>query len=116
MDKRHRLRIETIQNLFASSFNLPNNMPYPDNQTTGEVLKHLAEIDAKIQEHAPKFPVDRIAKTDLMILRLAIYELMIEKKEPEKVIINEAVELAKEFGGERSYAFVNAVLGKLVKK
>jgi N utilization substance protein B len=49
----------------------------------------------------------------LAILQLAIYELLIEKKEPPKVIIDEAVELAKEFGSEKSYAFVNAILGKV---
>jgi N utilization substance protein B len=49
----------------------------------------------------------------MAILQLAIYELLIEKKEPPKVIIDEAVELAKEFGSEKSYAFVNAVLGKV---
>ena len=58
--------------------------------------------------------VDQIAKADLAILRLAIYELMIERQEPPKVIINEAVDLAKEMGSDRSFAFVNAVLGAIV--
>ena len=116
MDKRHKQRIEIIQNLFAASFKLQNNLPYPKNPTTPKILKKIDTIDRRIVEYAPKFPIDRIAKTDLMILRLAIYELEMEKKEPEKVIINEAVELAKELGGDRSYAFVNAVLGNVVKK
>ncbi len=115
MDSRHKQRIDIIQNLFASSFDLQGNLPFPDNKTSQEILKNLDKIDARIKEYAPKFPIERIAKTDLMVLRLAIYELEIEKKEPEKVIINEAVELAKELGGDRSYAFINAVLGNVVK-
>ncbi len=115
MDKRHLERIKVIQNLFAASYNLQGNLPYTDSPVTQDILKHLTAIDEKILAYAPKFPIDRIAKTDLMILRLAVYELEIEKKEPEKVIINEAVELAKELGGDRSYAFINAVLGNVVK-
>src|SRR5438046_2480061 len=112
MDSRHLERIKIIQNLFAASFpHLKNNLPYEDGNQTEKILDNLEVLDKYIMVGAPKFPVDRIAKVDLAILRLAIYELKIVKKEPEKVIINEAIELAKEFGGERSYAFVNAVLG-----
>lgn len=117
MDPRHQKRIHIVQNLFAKTFsngsqdNLLNEV---DTMTTG-ILKNEAEIDSLIAKYAPKFPVDRIAKTDLAILRLAVYELIIEPVEPEKVIINEAIELAKEFGGEKSYAFVNAVLGTILK-
>jgi N utilization substance protein B len=83
---------------------------------TEKILTHLEGIDKEISSSAPKFPLDRIAKTDLAVLRLAVFELMIEPKEPQKVVINEAIELAKEFGGDKSYAFINAVLGAIVKK
>ena len=53
------------------------------------------------------------AKVDLAIMQLAVYELIFEKKEPAKVIINEAVELAKEMGSDKAFGFVNAVLGKI---
>lgn len=114
MDPRHTKRIQTISNLFALSF-LPTNtkLPYPDDQKTTEILKRQAELDLLIEKFAPKFPIDKIAKTDLAILRLSIYELLFEKSLPKKVAINEAVELAKELSGEHSYAFVNAVLGKV---
>ena len=74
------------------------------------------EIDAKIQQAAPDFPVGKINKTDLAVLRLATYELLIEKKEPQNVIIDEAVELAKEFGNDTSPAFINGVLGSVYKE
>jgi N utilization substance protein B len=116
MDSRHLERIKLIQNLFAASFpDLQNNLPYEDTKTA-MILKELPKIDELISKNAPKFPLDRIAKTDLAILRLAVYELIIAPTEPNKVVINEAVELAKEFGGERSYAFINAVLGTVLKE
>src|SRR3989344_1817883 len=99
MDPRHEKRIKIIQNLFSLSFNTQKpNLPYPDEETTKMIIKNIKDIDDQIQKYAPKFPVSKIAKVDLSILRLSIYELIIDKKEPPKVIINEAVELAKEFG------------------
>lgn len=116
MDKRHLQRIHIVQNLFASSFpHVTDNLPFEDREVTASVLANLEKIDTVVTESAPKFPIDRIAKADLAILRLAVYELLISPKEPYKVVINEAVELAKELGGEHSYAFVNAVLGTIVK-
>jgi len=116
MDKRHTKRIHTVQNLYALAFvhdDLKRELPHKDDKSTVEIITHLDKIDHHIQKHAPKYPLDKIAKIDKSILRLAIYELMIEKTEPIKVVINEAVELAKELGNERSYAFINAVLGSI---
>ncbi len=117
MDPRHQKRIHVVQNLFAKTFShgSQDNLLNEADEITTNVIKNESEIDSLIAKYAPKFPVDRIAKTDLAILRLAVYELIIQPNEPEKVIINEAVELAKEFGGEKSYAFVNAVLGTILK-
>lgn len=116
MDPRHLKRIKISQNLFAASFpSLKDNLPYENEPMTKDILQHLDKIDELITKHAPKFPIDRIAKTDLAVLRLAVYELIITPKEPAKVVINEAVELAKELGGDRSYAFINAVLGTIFK-
>jgi N utilization substance protein B len=72
----------------------------------------LTLIDKTIEKSAPEFPIDKINRTDLAILRLAVYELLIEKKEPAKVIIDEAVELAKEYGGETSPSVYKRGLGK----
>ena len=115
MDPRHARRIKTIQNLFALSFDsLTNNLPFPEDEKTKEIQKNLKKIDSLIKEYAPKYPLNKIARTDLAILRLSILELTIDRKEPEKVIIDEAVELAKELSGDKSYGFVNAVLGKVL--
>ncbi|MDH7476543.1 MAG: transcription antitermination factor NusB [Microgenomates group bacterium] len=117
MDPRHRQRIITLENLFAYSFKKDiRYLPYPKDKLTDQILKNLQKIDFLISKNAQKFPLEKIAKTDLAILRLAIYELVIEAKTPYKVIINEAVELGKEFGGEKSYAFINGVLGKITNK
>lgn len=77
-------------------------------------MQNKATIDSHIQKAAPEYPIEKINRTDLAILRLAVYELLIEKKEPNNVIIDEAIELAKEFGGEASPAFINGALGKLL--
>lgn len=116
MDPRHANRIKIVQNIFASTFRAgDNNLPFESDLITTGVIESREKIDALITLYAPKFPVDRIARADLAILRLAVYELIINPTEPEKVVINEAVELAKEFGGDKSYAFVNAVLGTILK-
>ena len=81
-----------------------------------DILKNTKVVDKKITESAPRYGIDKISKVDLSILRLAVYELTIEKREPPKVIINEAIELAKELAGEKSPAFINAVLGKVYKQ
>jgi transcription antitermination protein NusB len=116
MDPRHLKRIKVIQNLFAYTYcELKNNLPFPNDQITLLIIKNIPKINQLIIKYAPKYPVDKMAKIDLVILWLAIYELTIESIHPKKVIINEAVELAKEMGGENSFAFVNAVLGKIIK-
>lgn len=111
LDPRHRRRQEVVKVLYAQTFR-------PQKTTikiVTDINDHLEKIDATIEEIAPEFPIDKIHKVDLAILRLAVYELMIEKKEPSKVVIDEAVELAKEFGGDASPSFVNGALGKLIK-
>ncbi len=108
-DPRHRKRQHLIQELF--SFDFQNQ---PVSSKTKEILKYKADIDAKIHQAAPDFPVEKINKIDLAILRLSAYELTIEKTEPQNVIIDEAVELAKEFGNNTSPSFINGVLGHIM--
>jgi N utilization substance protein B len=72
------------------------------------------ELDALIGRYAPEWPVEQIALIDRNILRLAIFEILLQDDTPVKVAINEAVELAKEFGSDSSGRFVNGVLGSLV--
>jgi N utilization substance protein B len=73
-------------------------------------------LDSVVAELAPEWPIDQIAAVDRNVLRIAVYELLFEPETPPKVAINEAVELAKMFGGEGSPRFVNGVLGSLVAK
>lgn len=81
-----------------------------------DILSQLPVIDEKITVAAPEWPIDKIARIDLAVLRNAIYELTRETPEPEKVVIDEAVELSKEFGNDKSSSFINGVLGTIVKK
>ncbi len=71
------------------------------------------ELDALLQPVASKWPIDQIARMDRLVLRLGVYELLHGQNTPSKVVINEAVELAKAFGGENSSKFVNGVLGAI---
>jgi N utilization substance protein B len=75
------------------------------------VLKNRETIDETIQRLAPAWPLEQIAVVDRNILRLAIYEILIDNKVPMRAAINEAVELAKTYGGENSPKFINGVLG-----
>lgn len=113
-DARHTRRIEAVEDLFAWSFVQPAFKAPHKSELFDAIVPKIEEIDKRIVEFAPKFPIDRLSKIDLAILRLAIYELKVNPIEPTKVIINEAVELAKELGGEKSYTFINGVLGKLI--
>lgn len=81
------------------------------------VIKHIKEIDEIIKKTATQWPIDQIAIVDRNVLRTGIYELLYEDKTavPPKVAINEAIELAKSFGGENSGKFINGVLGTIYK-
>jgi N utilization substance protein B len=80
------------------------------------VLEHQKEIDELITAFAPEWPLDQITTVDRNILRIGIFELKYNRDIPPKVAINEAIELAKTFGGESSGKFVNGVLGAIYKK
>lgn len=112
-DPRHLKRIRIIERLFAESF-LENKKT--SSPLIAPIIRMSGKIDPLIEESAPQFPIDKISKIDVSILRLALYELLFEKSQPQKVVIDEAIELAKEFGGDKSSSFVNGVLGNVVKK
>jgi N utilization substance protein B len=79
------------------------------------VEEHQAGIDEIVRPIAPEWPIEQIARIDRIILRIGVYELLHELDVPPKVAINEAVELAKAFGGENSSKFVNGVLGTVLR-
>ena len=109
-DPRHQNRIDRMEALFAYDF-----QPLEPSSLIQPLIDHIKEIDATITSVAPEWPIDKISKIDLAILRLAVFELTIEKDAPQKVIIDEAVELAKAYGGEGSAKFINGALGSLIK-
>ncbi len=74
-------------------------------------IEHRDRIDQIIRDHAPAWPLEQVPAVDRNILRLAIYEIIINNKVPMRAVINEAVELAKDYGGESSPKFINGVLG-----
>ncbi len=80
------------------------------------VVKERAEIDRLIEQYAPEWPLNQISVVDKSILRLAIHELLYSPDVPAKVAINEAVELAKTFGGDNTSRFVNGVLGAVYRQ
>lgn len=83
--------------------------------TLEAIRDHIDEIDAIIEKNTNNWKTSRIAKTDLAILRVSVCEIYYIDEVPEAVSVNEAVEMAKKYSDERAYAFVNSVLGKVVR-
>ena len=81
-----------------------------------KIIATLPQIDAKLDEISKGWKLDRLGKVELAILRLGIYELDFDEDIPTNVALNEAVELAKTYGGDTSPSFINGVLGKLVEQ
>ena len=110
-DPRHLDRIKTMQELFAYDFSAQNPT---ENGSVKAILEKQDEIDEYIKSSAPLWPLEKINKIDLAILRQAVFELMVKKEVPTKVIVDEAVEIAKSYGSESSPSFINGALGKLI--
>jgi N utilization substance protein B len=127
---RHRARIAALQALFELEFaaNQPDSIierTVLEKGLSGEgadftgsivngVIGNRQFLDDVIGNFAPAFPVTQLAPMDRNILRLALFEILVQKLTPPKVAVNEAVELAKEFGAETSPKFVNGVLGSVI--
>lgn len=110
-DPRHIRRREAVKVLFAETFTPQSEQP----ELVIKILAQKSKIDALIEKAAPAWAIDKLNKIDLAILRLAVYELENENTPP-KVVIDEAVELAKEYGSESSSSFINGVLGTIYKE
>ena len=109
-DPRHTKRIHLMQELFSWNF-IKKKAP----KNIAEIVDRLTRIDKIIGKCAKDRPLNQINKIDLAILRLAVFELIIKKGVPPKVVIDEAVELGKEFGSDSSGSFINGTLGQVVK-
>lgn len=113
-DMRQGLPIEAIMERNINEFEDDADAEYIKAVVNG-VVGAAKEIDAKISNAAPEWPIDQISPIDKSVLRVAIFELLYSEEVPPKVAINEAVELAKLFGGENSSKFINGVLGTLYR-
>jgi len=134
MSNRHLARTIAMQTLFCWDFNGKKQKDLVDLVTQNfrqfapkfndhgfvkslinGVFKNIAEIDKYITRYATEWPLEQITVVDRNILRIGVYELIFDKDIPAKVAINEAIEIAKTFGGESSGKFVNGVLGAIYK-
>ena len=133
MASRHLARSIAMQSLFEWDFSGKDKKKLPEiiernkkefgpgldeeyefiDRLVNDSIQHLVKIDKIIEKAAPEWPIEQITSVDRAVLRLGLYELLFGKHEevPPKVAINEAIELAKSFGGESSGKFVNGVLG-----
>ncbi|MEO8581875.1 MAG: transcription antitermination factor NusB [Patescibacteria group bacterium] len=111
-DQRHEKRIRRFQALFAFAFGKETYDPSFESYIE-QFIVHQSKIDEQINLAAPEWPIEQMNNVDLAILRSALLEV-ITKKTPKKVVINEAIEIAKDFGTDSSPKFVNGVLGKLL--
>lgn len=111
-DPRHQKREHLIQILFEWEFRKNNE----NSAELQPIFEHLDVIDGYIKEAAPQWPLDQIAPVDLAVLRHGVWELLFsEDILPDKVVLDESIELAKEYGGESSPSFINGVLGTVLK-
>ncbi len=134
MSTRHIARTIVLQSLFEWDFNsgqkkIEDILKHVKKEFTPEfddksfsleliknIIKNKKEVDKLITKFAPEWPLDQITNIDRNILRIGVYELKLDKKIPPKVAINEAIELAKTFGGDASSKFINGVLGSVYQK
>lgn len=135
MSNRHLARTIALQTLYQWDFNDKNqdNLDFSIKHNLKEfapqfddkgfienlvkgVIKNQKEIDSLIIKYAPEWPIEQITMVDRNVLRIGIQEMKYDDEIPEKVAINEAIELAKAFGGESSGKFVNGVLGTIYKE
>lgn len=109
-DPRHLKRIDVFKSLFAGSFTSQPDHP----SRVDKIQANIKQIDDIIQKCAPEWPISQINRVDLAVLRQAVYELLIKTETPTKVIIDEAVEIAKRYGGKTSSSFVNGALASAI--
>lgn len=127
---RHLSRMVAMQTLYEYDFRVGADLSEITNRNISEykdkvdevyvnslvngTLKNVGGYDKLIEKSAPEWPIDQISLIDKNILRLAVYELRSKNDIPPKVVINEAIELGKQFGGDNSSKFINGVLGTIM--
>ena len=117
-DPRHLRRIRLVKALYSQQFphcKAPKLGP-EDTVFLKSLLAKLAKLNVEIDRYSRKFGVEKMVKIDLSILQLGAYELLYEKQVPAKVVMDEAIELAKEFGSSKSPSLINGILAKIYEQ
>ncbi len=130
VDARRRVRIVSLQVLYEvdsvrrkpvqalerilEAWPLSRNAQAQARDLIEGVIEHRDQIDEEIGRFAPSWPISQLATVDKNILRIAIYEMVVSRKAPPKVAINEAIEVAKAFGSDNAPKFINGVLGSVL--
>jgi len=115
LGKNNKNLTKIVKNNFSNFAPNFNDHGFVEDLING-IIKNLAKIDKYIQKYASEWPINQITIIDRNVLRIGVYELVITNDVPPKVAINEAIEIAKTFGGDSSGKFVNGVLGAIFKK
>lgn len=125
--KRHEAREKALQVLFQldnTDLTVEEAMGHIKGQPTNVfyekivngTAEHLEEIDAALEQHLENWSLSRLPKIERTVLRLAVYEILYMQETPKRVVLNEAIELCKTFGDEKSSKFVNGVLSKFTEQ
>lgn len=114
-DFRDDSKVDEIRDRNLNEYNNKADVEFVCQSVQG-IIKDKESLDKMITESAPEWPLDQISNVDKCTLELAIFEMLNYKETPHKVVINEAVELAKQFGGDSSSKFVNGVLGTIFNR
>ena len=115
-NEKRQNRVKTLESLYEMEFQEQSAVPRNSNSKAKAVQSHKLEIDRLISKHSQNWKISRMALLDLNILRIAVYEILFsETKESPKIFINEAVDLAKAYGGADSSKFINGILDSIAK-
>lgn len=117
LDPRHLRRVRIIKALYALNFSnaQPDSLKKDDQEFLRSIVKQLPTINQQINLYSTRFGVDKMVKIDLSILQLGVFELLYDQKAPSKVVIDEAIEIAKEFGSNKSPNLINGILAKILE-
>jgi len=107
---------KTLPNQYVEHFNLQEMDLEYLNRTIGNMIDNLEEIDKHITENSKDWKIERIAKVDLAVLRIALSEILYDETIPPSVSINEAVEISKKYSSDDSHKFINGILGTVVRE
>ncbi len=107
---------KSIEDLFLENFEFEKDEEFYIREASDKIMDKLETIDEAIMENLKGWKLDRLAKVDLSILRIAVYEIIYRDDIPKEVSVNEAIEIAKKYSNDDAYKFINGVLGGVISK